>query len=51
MCLGVAWCVIGCPGVLRLTAFIASSLSTYDFSTFYTTLPQNLIKEKKNMIN
>ena len=27
--------------------FIASGLSsTYDFSTFYTTLPHNLIKEK-----
>ena len=24
--------------------FIASSLSTYDFSTLYTTLPHNLIK-------
>ena len=26
--------------------FPASSLSTYDFSTLYTTLPHNLIKEK-----
>ena len=26
--------------------FLASSLSTYDFSTLYTTLPHNLIKEK-----
>ena len=25
--------------------FLASSLSTYDFSTLYTTLPHNLIKE------
>ena len=24
----------------------ATSLSTYDFSTLYTTLPHNLIKEK-----
>ena len=27
-------------------AFLASSLSTYDLSTLYTTLPRNLIKEK-----
>ena len=27
--------------------FLASSLSTYDFSTLYTTLPHNLIKEKQ----
>ena len=26
--------------------FLASGLSTYDFSTFYTTLPHNQIKEK-----
>ena len=26
--------------------FLASSLSTYDFSTLYTTLPHNLIKDK-----
>ena len=26
--------------------FNATSLSTYDFSTLYTTLPQNLIKDK-----
>ena len=26
--------------------FLASSLSTYDFSTLYTTLPNNLIKER-----
>ena len=26
--------------------FRASSLSTYDFSTLYTTLPHNLIKDK-----
>ena len=29
-----------------LEGFLASGLSTYDFSTLYTTLPQNLIKEK-----
>ena len=28
------------------TGFRATSLSTYDFSTLYTTLPHNLIKEK-----
>ena len=26
--------------------FLASNVSTYDFSTLYTTLPPNLIKEK-----
>ena len=28
----------------------ATSLSTYDFSTLYTTLPHNLIKEKNFLI-
>ena len=31
---------------LKLQGFRASSLSTYDFSTLYTTLPHNLIKDK-----
>ena len=31
---------------LKLRGFHATSLSTYDFSTLYTTLPHNLIKEK-----
>ena len=31
---------------LKLRDFKACSLSTYDFSTLYTTLPHNLIKEK-----
>ena len=31
---------------LKSRGFHATSLSTYDFSTLYTTLPQNLIKEK-----
>ena len=31
---------------LKVQAFRASSLSTYDFSTLYTTLPHNLIKDK-----
>ena len=31
---------------LNSRKFLASGLSTYDFSTFYTTLPHNLIKEK-----
>ena len=30
----------------KLRGFLASGLSTYDFSTLYTTLPHNLIKEK-----
>ena len=29
-----------------LIGFIASRVSTYDFSIIYTTFPQNLIKEK-----
>ena len=31
---------------LKSRGFRASSLSTYDFSTLYTTLPRNLIKKK-----
>ena len=31
---------------LQCRGFRATSLSTYDFSTLYTTLPHNLIKEK-----
>ena len=31
---------------LKSRCFLASGLSTYDFSTLYTTLPHNLIKEK-----
>ena len=31
---------------LKARCFLASSLSRYDFSTLYTTLPDNLIKEK-----
>ena len=31
---------------LKSRGFRATSLSTYDFSTLYTTLPHNLIKEK-----
>ena len=31
---------------LKYRGFRATSLSTYDFSTLYTTLPHNLIKEK-----
>ena len=30
---------------LKSKGFLASSVSTYDFSTLYTTLPHNLIKE------
>ena len=32
--------------MLKSRGFRASSLSTYDFSTLYTTLPHNLIKDK-----
>ena len=31
---------------LKSRGFLASGLSTYDFSTLYTTLPHNLIKEQ-----
>ena len=31
---------------LKSRGFLASGLSTYDFSTLYTTLPHNLKKEK-----
>ena len=31
---------------LKAKGFLASSVSTYDFSSLYTTLPHNLIKEK-----
>ena len=31
---------------LKCRGIRATSLSTYDFSTLYTTLPHNLIKEK-----
>ena len=31
---------------LKAKDFNATSLSTYDFSTFYSTLPHNLIKDK-----
>ena len=33
---------------LKTRQFRAFSLSAFDFSTFYTTLPHNLIKEKLN---
>ena len=34
------------PNELKSKGFLASCLSTYDFSTLYTILPHNLIKEK-----
>ena len=34
------------PDKLKANDFNATSLSTYDFSTLYTTLPHNLIKNK-----
>ena len=36
---------------LKSRGFLASGLSTYDFSTLYTTLSHNLIKKKTNRIN
>ena len=32
--------------LLKSKGFLASNVSTYEFSTLYTTLPLNLIKEK-----
>ena len=43
------WSIINSGEVLnklKSRVFRATSLSTYDFSTLYTTLPHNLIKEK-----
>ena len=43
------WSIKNSYGVLnklKLRCFRASSLSTYEFSTLYTTLPNNLIKDK-----
>ena len=34
---------------LKSRGFRATNLSTYEFSTLYTTLPHNLIKKKKNL--
>ena len=34
-------------GKLKCRGFRERSLSTYDFSTLYTTLPHDLIKEKR----
>ena len=31
---------------LKSKGFLASGVSTYDFSSLFTTLPHNLIKEK-----
>ena len=35
---------------LKSRGFRATSLSTYDFSTLYTTLPHNLIKELSGLL-
>ena len=35
---------------MKCRGFRATSLSAYDFSTLYTTLPHNLIQEKLNVI-
>ena len=42
------WSIKNSGEVLKLKSrgFLATSLSTYDFFTLYTTLPHNLIKEK-----
>ena len=36
---------------LKSRGFLASGLSTYNFSALYTTLPYNLLKEKTNIFN
>ena len=44
---GVCWSLSHWyPGSGVVSDFNATSLSTYDFSTLYTTLPHNLIKDK-----
>ena len=43
--------IVSIPDLCNLTYFLASGLSTYDFSTLYTTLPHNLIKEKLKELN
>ena len=43
------WCIKDSGEILnklKSRGFLASGLSTYGFSTLYTTLPHNLIKEK-----
>ena len=35
---------------MKSRGFLASGLSTYDFSTLYTTLPHNLINEKLTLL-
>ena len=36
---------------MKSRGFLASGLSTYDFSTLYTTLPHNLINKKLTELN
>ena len=35
-----------CASVSQTSGFLASSLCIYDFSTLYSTLPHNIIKDK-----
>ena len=35
---------------LKCRVFFVTSLSTYDFSTLYTTLPHNLIEEQETSL-
>ena len=48
-CTNLFWSITNSGEILnklKSRGFLASGLSTYDFSTLYTTLPHNLIKEK-----
>ena len=48
-CKKIFWSIINSGEILnklKSRGLLALSLSTYDFSTLYTTLPQHLIKEK-----
>ena len=48
-CQGKTWSIKNSVEVLsklKLRGFRATSLSTYDFSILYTTIPHNLIKDK-----
>ena len=46
MWFAVVWGGLRWFAVIRWTGFRATSLSTYDFSTLYATLPHNLIIDK-----
>ena len=49
----LVWCIKNLGKILNILksrGFLASGLSTYNFSTLYTSLPHNLINEKLSEI-